>query len=324
LSSDIIGNETIGVMLMAFGGPDSLDSVESFMERLMKGRKPTPEIIARAKEKYRLIGGKSPLPEITQKQADALEVKLNETCGGPVTFKTYVGMRYWHPFIEDAITKMASDGIKRAFAISMSPHHSEVSTGAYADEIRRVVSEKHLDMTIEMVDGMYKHPLFINAVVEKVEAALNRFPQAERGDIQVVFSAHSLPMAYIEGGDTYVEEINVTIEEVLKKTGPLSWRLAYQSKGTIPGAWLGPMIEDVYQDIVQSDRNSVLLVPIGFAADHVETLWDLDILHKGQAQDLGLVCERSAALNDSPLFIRALASMVCEVAISNQPWTTSY
>ncbi|MBE0448616.1 MAG: ferrochelatase [Actinobacteria bacterium] len=317
MSSDIIGNETIGVILMAFGGPDSLDSVEPFMERLMKGRKPTPEVIQRAKEKYRLIGGKSPLPSITQKQADALEAKLNEICGGSVTFKTYVGMRYWHPFIEDAIGKMASDGIKRAFAISMSPHHSKVSTGAYVDEIRHVVSEKNLDITVEMVEGMYKYPLFIDAVVEKVEAALNRFPQAARGDIQVIFSAHSLPVAYIEGGDPYVEEINVTIEEVLKKLGPLSWHLAYQSKGMVPGEWLGPMVEDVYRDIARDGHRNVLLVPIGFAADHVETLWDLDILHKKQAQDLGFRYERSDALNDSPMFIGALASMVCELAISD-------
>jgi len=311
LSCNSTSNKPVGVMLMAFGGPDSLDAVEPFMERLMKGRKPTPEIINRAKEKYRLIGGKSPLPGITGRQAKALGARLNQT---RESFKTYVGMRYWHPFIEETIERMASEGIKKAFAISMSPHHSKVSTGAYANEIDRVVSEKKLDMKIEVIEGMYGHPLFIDAVVEKIDAAIKRFPQEARGRLQVIFSAHSLPMSYIEGGDPYVDEINVTIDEVLKKLGPISWRLAYQSKGNIPGEWLGPMIEDVYQDIVQESHKEVLVVPIGFAADHVETLWDLDILHKKQAEDLGLSYERSGALNDSPRFIEALASMVCEAA----------
>ncbi len=299
---------------MAFGGPDSLDSVEPFMERLMKGRKPTPEIIARAKEKYRLIGGKSPLPEITQKQAAALETRLNEVCDKPVTFKTYVGMRYWRPLIEEAIEQMVSDGVTKAFAVSMSPHNSQVSTGAYVEEINRVVSEKNLDIKIEMIKGMHKNPAFINAVAEKINSALDRFPKDKREDVQVVFSAHSLPVSYIESGDTYVEELKETIQDLLKRIGPISWHIAYQSKGTIPGAWLSPMVEDVLQEIAQEGHKEVLLVPVGFASDHVETLWDLDILHKGQAEDLGLKCERSGALNDSPKFIESLASMVLEAA----------
>ncbi|MCL6472552.1 MAG: ferrochelatase [Firmicutes bacterium] len=312
MTPDKDNSTTIGVMLLAFGGPDSLDSVEPFMERLMKGRKPTPEIIARAKDKYKLIGGKSPLNEITQRQADALQLKLNEICNKSLKFKTYVGMRYWHPFIEETIEQMISDGIKRAFAISMSPHSSQVSTGAYTDEINRVVSEKNLDIQIEMIKGMHKNPIFIDAVVERINDAIARFPKEKRDDIQVIFSSHSLPVAYIEAGDTYVDELRVTIEEVLKKTGSLSWHLAYQSKGSIPGDWLGPMVEDVLQDIAEAGYKEVLLVPIGFASDHMETLWDLDILHKKQAESLGLKCERSDALNDSPKFIEALASMVCK------------
>ncbi|MBS3909974.1 MAG: ferrochelatase [Actinobacteria bacterium] len=304
-------NETIGVMLMAFGGPDSLDAVEPFMDRLMKGRKPTPEIIERAKNKYRLIGGKSPLPAITQRQADALEAVLNETCAGARRFKTYVGMRYWRPFIEETIEKMADAGIKRAFAISMSPHHSRVSTGAYAEEIERVVGERGLDITIEMLEGIYKHPAFIDAIAEKVTAAIERFPEDRRMGVKIVFSAHALPMSYIEAGDPYVDEIKITIDEVLKKIAPHSWRIAYQSKGNIPGAWLGPTVEEVYEDIVEERCADVLIVPVGFAADHVETLWDLDIHHKRQAEELGLAYERAEALNDSPRFMEALADMVC-------------
>lgn len=299
-------------MLMAFGGPDSLESVEPFMEKLMKGRKPTPEILARAKDKYKLIGGKSPLPEITKRQAGALEARLNEDSDGQIKFKTYIGMRYWHPFIEDTIEKMASDGIKEACAISMSPHHSKVSTGAYAEEIKRVVSEKKLDIDIKMVEGMHDHPIFIDAVAEKVKSALDRFPQEKRAGVQVVFSAHSLPVSYIESGDPYVDEINETIEAVLEKLGPVSWHLAYQSKGNIPGAWLGPMLEEVFQKLVEDGHMEVLVVPIGFAADHVETLWDLDIFHKKQAEDLGMHYERSEALNDSPKFMEALSMMVKE------------
>jgi ferrochelatase len=321
-------SETIGVMLMAFGGPESLDSVEQFMEKLMKGRKPTPEILARAKEKYRLIGGGSPLPSITKRQANALEIALNElnkkqsdgvsdqsansASVGKTVFRVFVGMRYWHPFIEDTIDEMVVSGIKKAFAISMSPHSSTVSTKAYEDEISRVLSERNIDLDIKTLGGMYEHPLFVDAVAEKIQTALDRFTPEEKKDVQVIFSAHSLPMAYIEGGDPYVDEINITVSEVLKKLPPVSSRLAFQSKGSIPGEWLGPMVEEVYQDVLNEGYKNVLLVPIGFAADHVETLWDLDILHRGQALELGLKFERSGALNDSPTFIEALASMVRE------------
>jgi ferrochelatase len=313
--------EQIGVMLMAFGGPESLDNVEMFMEKLMKGRKPSSEVVARAKEKYRLIGGGSPLPGITKRQADALEIKLNEMCGEvgaaavPGTckvFKTFIGMRYWHPFIEDTIDEMAATGIKKAFAISMSPHSSTVSTKAYEDEIDRVLSEKNSSIGIETIGGMYENSKFIDAVAEKINEALGKFPSDVKDDVQVIFSAHSLPMVYIECGDPYVDEINITISEVMKKLPPVSSRLAFQSKGTIPGEWLGPSVEEVYQDVIAEGHKNVLLVPIGFAADHVETLWDLDILHKGQAEELGLKFERSGALNDSPAFIEALASMVCD------------
>lgn len=209
---------------------------------------------------------------------------------------------------------MASDGIRRAFAISMSPHHSRVSTGAYAQEIDRVIREKDLAIDIEMVEGMYKHPIFIDAVAEKVTAAVKRFPEDRRRGVYIIFSAHSLPVSYIEAGDPYVDEIGETIDAVLKKLAPHPWRVAYQSKGNIPGEWLGPMVEDVYRDIIEEGCKEVLVVPIGFAADHVETLWDLDILHKKQAEDLGLIYERSDALNDSPRFMEALAAMVCEAA----------
>ena len=314
-SNKYTGN-TVGVMLLAFGGPDSLDSVEPFMERLMQGRRPTPEIITRAKEKYRLIGGKSPLLEITQGQADALEIKLNKICGESCKFKTYVGMRYWYPFIEEATEQMVSNGITKAFAISMSPHNSQASTGAYVEEINRIVSEKNLSIRIEMIEGMYKNPTFIEAVAEKINSALGRFPKNKREDIQLIFSAHSLPVSYIEAGDPYVEELSETVQYLLKRLGPVSWHIAYQSKGTIPGAWLSPTVEDVLREIAQNKHKEVLLVPVGFASDHVETLWDLDILHKKQAEDLGLKYERSDALNDSPKFIEALASMVLEAANS--------
>ncbi|MDI6715882.1 MAG: ferrochelatase [Actinomycetota bacterium] len=311
MSSELADGEKIGVLLLAFGGPDSLDAVEPFMEKLMKGRKPTPEIIARAKEKYRQIGGKSPLPEVTKRQARALEVKLNDACASSWSFKTYVGMRYWHPFIEEAIQQMVSDGITKAFAISMSPHSSKISTGAYIEEIERVIADKKYNIEIEMLSGMHKNPLFIEAVAEKINSALERFPADKRKHVCLIFSAHSLPMSYIESGDPYVGEIKETLDELLKKIDSMPWYLAYQSKGNIPGKWLGPMVDEVLRKAVQDGFTGVLLVPIGFASDHVETLWDLDILHKKQAEDLGLICERSDALNDSPKFIEALASMVC-------------
>jgi len=300
-----LSSGTCGILLMAFGAPDSDQAIGPFMANLLGGRQPSAELVERVKERYRLIGGKSPLLEITRQQASALERLLNDACEG--NYRVYVGMGYWHPYIGETITHMAADGISQVVAVSLSPHYTRVSTGAYIRALERAVAEIESPLEIILAGSLHHHPLFIEALAEKVAAGLARFPGHR--EVKVVFTAHSLPVNYIETGDPYVEELNQTVRALAARTGLTDWRLAYQSKGGGQGAWLEPQVEDVLENLAASGHKEVLLVPVGFATDHVETLYDLDIGIQKHADSLGLHLERAEALNTSPTFIAALADL---------------
>lgn len=295
-----------GVLLLAFGGPDSPEAIEPFMTNLMGGRKPPPPVVEKVKERYRLIGGKSPLPETTNLQAKALEEKL---CSEGSKFKAYVGMRYWHPFIYEAINQMLNDGVKEVVAVSLSPHYAGVSTGAYVDGIEEALKNIGANISISMSQGWYDHPLYIEALAENITVALESIPVDKRSDTLVIFSAHSLPLSHIKGGDPYVDQINTTISLLIDKLNIKNWQLAYQSKGGGQEPWLGPEVKDVMSELNEKDLKDVLVVPVSFATDHIETLYDIDILQRKHAEALGLNFARASALNLSPKFIAALADV---------------
>lgn len=305
----------VGVLLLAFGGPDSPESIEPFMTNLMGGRRPSPELLARVAEKYRLIGGKSPLLEITRAQAAALEKVMNAGSGGRhhlPRYRVYVAMRYWHPFIPDVLQEMAADGVGKAVAISLSPHYSQFTTGAYFAEVQAWLVRKGSAMEVAFARDWYHHPLFIQALGEKLAEGRDKFPTRRREGLPVVFSAHSLPVSYIREGDPYVEQLQATVHSLARQGNLVTWRLAYQSRGGGGGEWLGPQVEEVLESLAGDGHREVLLSPVGFVADHVETLYDVDIALRAHAQRLGLKLERCAALNTSPAFIAALAAIARE------------
>ncbi len=336
----------IGVILLNLGGPDSLQAVKPFLYNLFSDRdiirlgpsflqKPIAFLIAntRAKktmEAYNLIGGKSPLLDITNAQAKALEESLNSslillppppplTKGGQGGVKVYVGMRYWHPFIEDTLKEMYRDGIKKIIALSLYPHYSVATTGssikAFKSALIRVYrcegyrEEKYClscpPVTVRFVHSWYNHPLYINALVEKIQQGIEEF----KGQKPVVlFSAHSLPQKFIDGGDPYVNEINGTIEAISKKID-IEWYLSYQSKSG-PVKWLEPSTEEMLHELSKKGVKNLLVVPISFVSDHIETLYEIDMLYKEMAQKLGIDLKRIESLNTSPKFIEALTDIV--------------
>jgi ferrochelatase len=302
-----------GVLLLAFGGPEASDDIAPFMERLM-GRAPGPELIEHVASRYRTIGGGSPLPEITRRQAQALENDL-----GSDDFKVYVGLQYSHPLIPETVDEMAAHGIERAVALSMSPHSSRVSSAAYIETVRRATAKAPNAPAFLFVEDWHTEPLYLDAVAEKIRAALGREVGGERaeaelsaGEVEIIFSAHSLPVSYIEDGDPYVEQLNETVAGVLERLGEVSWQVAYQSKGRGEGEWLGPTVTEVMSELAASRKRRVLIVPIGFVSDHVETLYDIDIVMKREAEAAGLSFARAESLNTSPTFIDALAHVVRE------------
>lgn len=296
------------LFLLAFGGPRSLDEVEMFLTRLFGGRKPSPEQLERVKERYRLIGGRSPLPEITFKQAQTLEEALN-TKGN--RFKSYVGMRYGHPLIEETIKEICQDGIHEAIAIPMAPFRSRFSTGAYQEELKRANQISGDKLRVALIEGWHLHPLFVQAVAEKIDEGMNWFTQEEREKVHLIFTAHSLPESVI-GNDPYVDDMQKSVNEVLKRIEPLPWHMAFQSKGVGMERWIGPDVESVLIELNKIHIKKVLIVPIGFVSDHIEILYDIDIVYRQQAESLGMVLKRTVSLNHSERFIEALTTVVEE------------
>ena len=296
------------LLLLAFGGPRSLDEVEPFLIRLFRGRKPSSEQLERVKERYRLIGGCSPLQEITFKQAKALESSLNAQ-GYP--FKSYVGMRYGHPLIEETLKKTLDDGIHEVVALPMTPFRSRASTGAYIEEVnqlRKSIGEK---TEISFVEGWHLHPLFLGAIQEKIEEGLMQFSPEERKKVHLIFSAHSLPKSLVENGP-YVKDMEESVREVLRKGESLPWHIAFQSRGMGPEEWLGPDVESALEELSKKKIREVLIVPIGFVSDHIEILYDIDILYQNKAKSLGMELKRTPSLNVSKRFIQALSAIVEE------------
>jgi len=296
----------IGVLLMAYGSPGSLEEVEPYYTHIRGGRKPSPELLEELLARYRAIGGKSPLLEITYRQAAALEERLHDA---GVEARVYVGMRHSPPFISETVSSMARDGIRLAVALPMAPHYSALSVGQYlrlAEEARR---DSAKDLTLHYVRSWHDHPGYIAAVAETVFEALGTFEE-ERRTVPVVFTAHSLPQRILLEDDPYPRELLRTCDLVSRACGGLRWTLAYQSAGRTQEAWLGPEVAEVLRELRMEGVTSVLVCPIGFVADHLEVLYDLDIEARGVAEELGIQFRRAPSLNDRPTFMKALADIV--------------
>ncbi|MBI5212848.1 MAG: ferrochelatase [Nitrospirae bacterium] len=312
------------------GGPDSLDAVKPFLQNLFSDRdiirlgpsflqKPIASLIINKRlksvmEAYSLIGGKSPLADITAAQAKALEESLNSsliTHHSSLPFKVYVGMRYWHPFIESAVDHAIKDGAERILGLSLYPHYSIATTGSSVKKFEEIIKKYHVDHSC--VTSWFNHPLYISALVEKIQHGLRAFDKKP----VVLFSAHSLPKKFIDKGDPYVNEINGTIQAITKKLD-IEWRLSYQSK-TGPVKWLEPTTEHMLHELAEEGVKDLLVVPISFVSDHIETLYEIDMLYKDMAQDLGINLKRVRSLNTSPKFIEALKDIVITNA-KNEGW----
>jgi len=302
------------LLLLAFGGPRNLEEVELLLTRLFGGRKPPPEQLERVKDRYRLIGGCSPLPEITSDQAGALEKELHAR---GYAFKSYVGMRHCHPLIEETLEQIVRDGFKEIVAVPMAPFRSRASTGAYIEELNRAKREVGAEIRVFFVEGWYRNPLFLEALREKIRDGLNQFAPEKKNQVHLIFTAHSLPKTLIEN-DPYTKEIEESVTEVLKGLVPLAWRIAFQSKGGGPGEWIGPEVEKVLEDLASQKVEHVLVVPIGFVSDHIEILYDIDIVYRKKAESLGMNLKRTSSLNASESFIKALSTIVEEHLIGSK------
>ena len=294
---------------MAYGAASSLDEIEPYLNDIRGGRPVSAELIEQVKDRYRLMGGKSPLLEITKLQAAALEKTLNRD---RPRFKVYIGMRHWHPYIKDTVAAMAADGIRKITALCLTPYYSKMSVGAYYQKLDEAVASAGQAFQIRRVDSWNDHPKLIEAIAAKVTQALERFPSDIRKKVPLLFSAHSLPERILAEQDPYPQELNETIELVMKKVGPYAWRFAYQSRGRTPEPWLGPDAAVVIDELHAQGHRHLLMAPIGFISDHMETLYDVDVMYRKQCDAKGIRLERAESLNATPAFIETLADVVRE------------
>ena len=293
------------VLLLAYGAPLSLDEVEPYLLDVRGGRPTPPDTVEDLRARYAAIGGRSPLLDRTREQAEALGRRLGEG------ITVLVGMRHWHPYIKDVLADAAGQGICRAVVVAMAPHYSRLSIGAY----RQKVDEARGPVEVAFLPQWFDHPRFLDAVAERVRAALQRFPPKVRDQVPIVFTAHSLPERVLADGDPYPDQLRASVAGVLKRLGATNpQEFAFQSAGRTNEPWLGPDAGTVLERFVAGGHRHLLFCPIGFVADHLEVLYDVDVELRGRARELGARLERTDSLNAHPLLIEALADLVSTTA----------
>ncbi|MCI0427205.1 MAG: ferrochelatase [Nitrospiraceae bacterium] len=296
------------ILLMAMGGPDSLENVEPFLLDVRGGRPAPPELVEEIRERYRAMGGKSPAVGISRNVAKKLEQRLNEASGG--RYRVYVGLRHWHPFIKETYAELLGDDPEQVIGLCLAPQQSSLSTGAYRKKVEEARLALQSTCPVSYVESWHRHPGLIAAIVENIHQALLKFPADVRATVPVLFTAHSLPERIVAMKDPYPDEVRGTVEAVTTLLSGRRTLFAYQSQGRSGEPWLGPTVESAVDELARDGRRQVMVAPIGFLCDHVETLYDIDIELKRFAAGRGLQLERIAMLNDSAALIDTLVSVL--------------
>jgi ferrochelatase len=306
------------VLLLAHGTPETVEQIPEYLRNVVSGRPLPQTVIEEIQHRYSLIG-RSPLTEITMEQARLVETELTASgIGVPV----YVGMRNWRPYIPDVVRQMRADGIEEFAVICMAPQNSRTSVGLY----RRAVEAESTGLKIDFTEGWSQHPLLAQAFAERLRPAWTKLSESVGAPVPVLFTAHSVPCRTIQapgasegqprlwpagqGADPYAREAKRTAELVAAHLPEIPrWWFAFQSQGASGGPWIGPSVEETLQSIAAGGVTSILLHPIGFLCDHVEILFDVDILFHGFAAKLGVRLERPESLNASVTLARAVADL---------------
>ncbi|MDJ0770662.1 MAG: ferrochelatase [Ilumatobacter sp.] len=306
------GAQRIAVVLMAYGTPRSRDEILPYYTDIRRGRAPSPEQLADLTARYEAIGGVSPLTQLTEAQRDALQAALDALAPG--TYEVLLGLKHADPTIEHAVDEIAARGFRRAVGLVLAPHYSSYSIGQYLGRTRDA-AEPH-GMAVNGVDSWAVEPAFVDFIATDLARRLTGMPDRTR----VLFTAHSLPERIIAAGDPYPDELRATAEAVAGRLGLTEgrdWQIAWQSAGRTPEPWIGPDVLDVIDELAgaspvgaERDADGVIVSAVGFVADHLEVLYDLDIEARQRAEGLGLEFGRTACVNDDAAVIGALARRV--------------
>ena len=287
------------VLLLAHGSPDASGDVPKFLMRVTGGRALPSGVVEEVERRYTMIG-RSPLTEITLQQGRLLAAKLR--------LPVYVGMRNWHPYIADVLRQMVTNTVRYAVVICLAPQNSRTSVGLYRAALRSCTDP---ELRFDFVESWHDQPQLIEAFAEKLRTGRDKVQREMGKVVPVIFTAHSVPERTILQGDPYETQAGETARLVARAAHlePVEWRLAFQSQGMSGGAWLGPTVEATLMDLKRSGYSGVFIQPIGFLCDHIEVLYDIDIVFHQFAEREGIRLWRAESLNDSPLLISALADL---------------
>ncbi|QUL56960.1 ferrochelatase [Paenibacillus tritici] len=298
----------IGVLVMSYGTPESLEDVEAYYTHIRRGNAPSAEQLKELTDRYKaIVGGVFPLRENTDRQVEALQAKLNS---GQIQYVCYQGLKHARPFIEDGVEAMVRDGITQAIGIVLAPHYSVMSVGTYIKRAKEKAEACGINM--EFVESYHMHPELIDVLSRRVTAKLDEFEEtgAVREDVRVLFSAHSLPERILAMGDPYRDQLLETSQAIASQAGVDSWQFTWQSAGRTAEPWLGPDILDTLRELADSQVKYVLSAPIGFVSDHLEVLYDLDIEAQALASELDMRLLRIDSLNSDPAYMSVLSDVV--------------
>ena len=308
-----------GIILLNLGGPEKPQDVAPFLYNLFSDReiirlgpawlqRPLARLIARtrapgSRKTYARIGGGSPLTRITGQQGQALEEALR----AEGDFRVVTAMRYWYPRAAEALEKLAGEGISDIVALSLYPHYSCATTGSSLSDLQAAIAASPAPFHLREIRSWPEHPSYISCLAEHIRRGLAGFAGRQ---VQIVYSAHSLPAAFIDRGDPYLEHLRKTIRGIEAQTCRRGL-LCFQSRSG-PVRWLSPSTPETIRNLAESGCKDILMVPISFVSDHVETLYEIDILYKEMARDLGMRLESAESLNTDPAFINCLKDIVLE------------
>jgi ferrochelatase len=310
----------VGVLVMAYGTASGPEDIERYYTDIRGGRTPSPEHLAELRDRYAAIGDVFPLLETTRAQAEGLADRLSAE--GGTAFRAYLGMKHSPPSIPEAVARMRAEGIERAVGIVMAPHWSGMSVETYVDRVRAAVDEGGGGPAISFVRSYHAHPSYVTFLASRVSDALAGLPPAERSAASVLFTAHSLPTRVVEDGSLrcktcpcadscrYRDGLQDTADLVAEEIGLESYGIAWQSAGRTPDPWWGPPVKESILEAAAMGRPAVVVCAAGFVADHLETLYDLDIEAKAVADGAGIRFVRTAMPNADPAFLDVLADVI--------------
>ncbi|MBT2653801.1 ferrochelatase [Bacillus sp. ISL-18] len=299
----------MGLLVMAYGTPYSLDDLIPYYTHIRHGRKPTPEMIEDLRNRYEAIGGISPLARITLDQAEKLEQHLNQI-QDEIEFKMYLGLKHIEPFIEDAVKKMHEDGIEEAVSLVLAPHFSTFSVKSYNGRAVEE-AEKLGGLTIKTIESWYKEPQFISYWVDKIKAIFDQMTLAEKEKAVLIVSAHSLPEKILQFGDPYPSQLQETADLIANQAGIENYEIGWQSAGNTPEPWIGPDVQDLTRDLHERKQyTSFVYAPVGFVCEHLEVLYDNDIECKTVTDQLGAKYYRPEMPNAKDEFIDCLSTVI--------------